>query len=932
MNNHLRFFAAVLCLAGAALSASARCAVNDSLFLGFANPSKEYAPRVWWHWMHGNVTRDGIRKDLEWMDRAGIGGFHQFNAQLAPTHVIVDKRIELFSPEWDDMFSYALDVADSLGLEVSIASSPGWSATGGPWVKEEDAQKKLTWRSLDVKGGRRLDISLPEPYEFSGPFQDKPLYPDDIYRFRFYRDIAVLAVRMDGMEPEDTVAAWINKAGFIPDWRVGSHFPATTAAHAAREVLDISGKVRNGVLHWKAPRGEWKIMRFGYNLLGKQNGPVEKAGKGLEADKLSREAMTRYYDDYLSIMDKAGGHRLGSVIKYVMIDSYEAGKGSWTPLMPEEFKARRGYDLIPWLPVLAGIPIGSASQSDDFLFDWKLTLGEMITEYHYDLADSILARYGMRTHVESHEQATAFMGDGMMPKRRAAVPMGAIWVNFNNGWYASNPTADADIHESASVAHIYGGNVCAAESFSVNSRPTVAGHFPAYQCHPANLKRLADAAMSEGLNRFILHCSPHQPCDSLFPGLGLGSFGNWFNRHETWAEEASPWHDYLRRSCYMLQQGRYVADIAYLYGEDTNITARFREARPDIPFGYSYDFVNSDILQNVLEVKDGHLVSPGGMEYSILLIDNRIDVMTPALESRIEELRRAGVTVCDARGEDVGKTCLSALRRVGIEPDLIVRDRPGDDGRFRFLHRALPGADIYWIGNISPEGGEFPLSLRTSDGSVSYWDAESGTRTPLGAEFHDGRLECRLHLDQDGAGFVVVDHSGKASAIPGRKVEYGETIIGSPWEVAFKEGLGAPASTRMTSLERLDCNEDEGIRHYSGTAVYSTDFELKSIEGTAVLDLGDVYHMARVYLNGRNLGLSWHSPYVLDTDGALKSGTNHLEIEVTNDWANRLIGDSSKPAGQRITYTPWQFYSPESPLQPSGLQGPVKLIWFESQQ
>ena len=905
----------ITALAVLLMSTGIQATQEDSLYLNFQNPSREYSPRVWWHWMHGNVTKEGIRKDLEWMDRAGIGGFHQFNAQLAPTHVIVDKRIELFSPEWDEMFSYALDVADSLGLEVSIASSPGWSITGGPWVTMDDAQKKLTWRSMKVSGGKRIRAELPAPYEFSGNFQDQPLYPDDIYKYRYYKDIAVLAVNTEGLAPEDTVAKWKNKAGFEIDYRIGSHSPATTARHAAKEVIDISGKVKDGRLDWRAPRGEWTILRFGYNLLGKQNGPVEKAGKGLEADKLSREAMTRYYNDYLAIMDKASEHRLGSTIKYLMIDSYEAAKGTWTPKLPEEFKARRGYDLIPWLPVLAGIPVGSAGQSDDFLFDWRRTLGELITENHYDLAGEILAGYGMGFHSESHEQASAFIGDGMMPKRNATIPMGAIWVNFNNGWYSSNPTAEADIHESASIAHIYVGNICAAESFSVNSRPTVKGHFPAYQCHPGNLKRIADAALASGLNRFIMHCSPHQPRDDRFPGLGLGSFGNWFNRHDTWAEEARPWHDYLARSCYLLQQGQYVADIAYLYSEDSNITARFREERVPVPQGFSYDFVNSDILRNVLKPVNGKLVSPGGAEYSVLMTDSRMGPMTTELSNRLKELKAAGIKI------------ISANDVIDIEPDLIAVTKDGGAATdFRFLHRHLPDTDIYFIANISPERHSFDISLRTPGGSASLWDADGGKRQAIDSKTIDGRTVLHLDMTEDDAKFIVIDHKGESSVLPKKSDFKTEMPVSGPWKVCFQPGLGAPESIVLDELSSLSLHPCDSVRFFSGTARYSLDFNWEGKVGEATLDLGRVCWMAHVYLNGKDLGLAWHSPYLCEIGKALKKGENHLEIAVTNVWANRMIGDASKPQKERITYTPWQFYKPDAALPESGLIGPVKII------
>jgi len=975
MRRTLHIIAAIITAIASAGIAAAQS--TQDIYHDFQAPGSDYGPRVWWHWMHGNVTRDGIRKDLEWMHDAGIAGFHQFNCQLNPTDVIVEKRVPLFSPEWDGMFSYALDVADSLGLEVSIASSPGWSITGGPWVTMEGAQKKLTWQTMKISGRRRVREELPEPIEYSGPFQDVPQWPKDLYKYRYYRDIAVVAVRTDGMEPSDTVAAWKNKAGYEIDSRVSAHSPATTAVHGATEVIDISDKVRDGVLDWCVPRGEWTIYRFGYNLLGRHNGPVEAAGVGLEADKLSRSAMLDYYSAYLGIMDRASGHRLGSTVKYLMVDSYEAGKGTWTPDMPEQFRSRRGYDLIRWLPVLTGMVVGSARESDDFLEDWRRTLGELIVENHYDLAAEVARSWGMKCHMESHEQATAFIGDGLMAKRSAAVPMGAIWVRFGRGIYSSTPVVEADIRESASAAHIYGGNICAAESFSVHSKQTVEGHYPAYQCHPGSLKRLADAALSCGLNRFIMHCSPHQPEDSKFPGLGLGTFGQWITRHETWAGEARPWHDYLARSCYMLQQGRFSADIAYLYGEDTNITARFKDSRPEIPFGYGYDFINSDIALNVLSVRDGALVTPSGMSYRLLVIDSEAGDMSAELQRRIEQFRAAGVAVCDARGHrDQLSAVAEALRELGIDADFRLENHPGGD--IRYVHRNIDGGDIYWVANISPEGRTVEFSMRAEAGAVRILDADGGCITPSAFSVRDGRTYVKLDMTEDDAKFIVLDRgisdqvaaepvlaaAGTSDSAAKAQEVVCEKELGGPWKVTFQEGREGPSGgltlDELTDLSKSAC---DSVRFFSGTMTYSCDFSWDGPDATGsaggdalaaagslrsggvILKLGKVCYMARGRLNGRDLGLLWHSPYSCDISSAVLKGSNHLEIEVTNVWANKLIGDSSKPRqqklspaaagtqggnstgtqGERLTFTGWQFYSPDDPLPASGLIGPVVL-------
>lgn len=940
--------AAVLALA--CLNAMAQ---DGALYAGFKEPAKEYHPRVWWHWMHGNVTKDGIRKDLEWMDRAGIAGFQQFNAQLAPTHVIVDKRLTLFSEEWKDAFRYAIETADSLGMEIGLASSPGWSITGGPWVKPENAQKKLCWQTASVAGGQIIDMQLPAPVEYSGPFQEKPEFPDDIYKYSFYRDIAVLAIRKEAIERADTVADWKKKVGFEVDFRVSTRSGSKPDAVGIqrKDIVDVTSKVEDGRLRWRAPKGEWTIYRFGYNLLGRMNGPVEKAGKGLEADKLSREAMTTYYKDYLGIMDEASGSRLGSVVKYLMVDSYEAGKGTWTPLMPEEFEARRGYSIIPWLPALTGLVVGSSEATDGFLTDWKATLGELIVENHYDLAAELLRERGMRMYAESHESGSAFIGDGMMPKRSAAVPMGAIWVNYGTGVYADNLPARADIKESSSVAHIYGQNICAAESFSVNSRPTVEGHFPAYRCSPANLKRIADAALSSGLNRFVMHCSPHQPRDDRFPGLGLGSFGNWFNRHDTWAEEARPWHDYLARNCYMLQQGRFRADIALLYPEDDNATGIYRRKAIRLPRGFDFDLINADALEHMTDVEDGAITTRSGMSYRVLMVDPEVRRYSVPLLRRLASLARQGVVISASKPD--GKARLSdsdreyrrlvrdiwgkgrtnviegwdpeaALHAARLEPDFTVE---GADS-LRFVHRTTDNAEIYFLANISPTTtGEVRASFRTAGKKPMLWDAETGERRDVYYEIAGDRTEVLLSFDQDDACFIVFEGEAGPSERPEALREVGCAPL-EGWKVSFQSGRGAPEGEIELGPSDWAQSAVEGIRHFSGTAEYRATFTpAEAGWEKAVLDLGDVEVMARVRLNGEDLGLLWHRPYKLDISESIRPGVrNELSIKVTNLWPNKMIGDASKPKEERLTYTPWQFYQADSTLVPSGLIGPVKVV------
>lgn len=996
---------------------------DNSLIENFKNPPREARPRVWWHWMNGNITKEGIRKDLLWLDQAGIVGFHNFDAGLR-TPQIVEKRLPYMTAEWKDAFNCALDIADSLGMEVTIASSPGWSVTGGPWVSKDDAMKKVTWRDTTVMGGIRFKGRLPEPIMTCGDYQYHLRYHDDPHKYDYYKDIAVIAVKLPendrtmyelgvretksadaitfefpdsqtirsytyGMEdweygkyhytlecsddgtnyrtispslpdinfvmktvdiPATTArffrirntrpeSPWIltffslspmtrvnidtEKAGFCTSGSMREFFPTpdTDDAVPHSDVLDISKHYSNGILNWKVPAGRWKIFRFGYNLTGKPNAPASPEATGLEVDKYNAAAVKRYYKNYLDMYNEASKGRLGKVVTHLMIDSYEAKWQTWTAAMPQEFRNRRGYDMIKWLPALTGQIIGSSEETENFLSDWRLTLGELIAENHYDVVNEILKPYGMKRYTESQENMKAFVGDGMDVKRKADIPMSAFWIKsifYSLTVYSSYPVSDADIHESASVAHIYGQNLCAAESFT-NDGLLNEPYRRAYTHSPSSLKPAADAALAAGLNRFIIHTSVHQPVDDKIPGLGLGKYGQWFNRHETWAHEAKTWTDYLTRSSWLLQQGKFVADIAYYYGETSNVTSRFKLEYPAIPEGYAYDFVSRNILLNVLKIKDGKLVAPSGMTYSVLVVDNEIKYFSKEVKARLEEIAAAGIpVVCPCKAAE-------ALAGKGLTRDVEILPESAAD--VRFVHRDLGDGDLYWIANINPDYRDLDVSFRTCGKKPVILHADTGLIEDASYITAGGRTVVHLSMVPDDAQFVLFeeDTDVKENILP-RRIAHTVRTLDGEWKVAFQQGRGAPDCTVLPALKSLSESCDPGIKYFSGTATYTKTFNVEGLrEGEYWLNLGKVHHMARVILNGKDLGLLWKTPYRLNVTDYLREGENELEVKVTDSWVNRLIGDAQPGTENPVTYTAVKYYKADDPLRPSGLEGPVKL-------
>ena len=821
-----------------------RKADTSALVKSFQTPPKDARPQVWWHWMDGNVSKEGIRKDIEWMKRNGIGGFHQFDAGGVNMPRAAKVKLPYLSDGWKDAFRFALNLADSLDMDVTIASAPGWSSTGGTWVKPEDAIKKLEWRSIDTRGGK-ISVQLPDLYNVVGPYQDYHTDNDRIKIEPYGKDLYVLAVRLPYSDKsmnalgaqvsksESTISVEFRKPQTIKSltlktmamgdrprtgkpecrnilecsddglkWRkvcdieptvlpyLTVNVPPTCAQffrvkgekleslelftvmkinhsqelggfgiihdfwkyhtpYSKDDIIDLTGKMTaDGKLECSLPAGRWRIYRFGWSITGKINHPASPEATGLEVDKLDPDAWMRYFRTYLDLYKDAADGMLGEKgIRYLLVDSYEAGAYTWTPKLAKEFKARRGYDLLPWLPVLAGEIIGSSQMSERFLWDWRRTLGELFCE-NYDRINEIVNEYDLAgRYTESHEASRAYTGDGMDPKIKATIPMAAFWME-NTPTGSAVPSAICDIRESASVSHIYGQRLVAAESFSVNG-----DEGRAYTYCPENMKYIADVGLSAGVNRFVIHESASQPNDQYLPGLQLFRYGQWLHRNETWGEYAWVLTDYLARSSSMLQQGNSVADILLYYGEDLNITGLYGgqafSSLPQVPDGYNYDFANPTVLRSGIKVENRTLVAPSGARYRVLWLDRNCEVMSLDILKKIKEFADAGVIICGkepkscaglkaddrafasivddiwhSRRKNVfAKGLEDCLRRSGIQPDF----------RATVTSPVAEPVVRHSSSTIKATGGSAGHFDKLSDRNMSLSDQENAVEAPANA-------------------------------------------------------------------------------------------------------------------------------------------------------------------------------------------------------
>lgn len=1111
----------LICLASYALAQ----APADALERGFQTPPNSAKPRVWWHWMNGNITKEGIKLDLEWMNRTGIGGFQNFDAALG-TPKVVDQRLTYMTPPWKDAFRYAITLADQLGLEATIAASPGWSESGGPWVKPAHGMKKVVWSETRVEGGKPFSGKLAAPPSVTGPFQDIPMQPgiDEMISGghptpppTFYADTAVIAYRApegdvpaESLQPKVTASAgnvdqtlladsdlvkttplpiapqgqksWVQfefakpetvhavtivthggqspmnqfigpqdtgraieasddgvsyrkvasipfggfiqhtvafpvvKArffrvsfltqppppspfgdidtsmfGFKPpppptEYKIAelvlhsrpavNRFeekaafitlrdlyafatPPVPAAAAIRkaDTIDLTSKMRpDGSLDWTPPPGRWVVLRLGYSLLGIKNHPASPEATGLEVDKLNKQYVKEYLQTYLDNYKDAVGSLMGKRgLQYVVTDSWEAGSLNWTGGIIDEFSRRRGYDPRPWLPVLTGRVVESSESSDRFLWDFRKILGELTVENHYDQLTDVLRERGMARYSESHEGGRAFVADGMEVKRTAAVPMSAMWTQrpgVDKEQYGYN----ADIRESASVAHIYGQNLVAAESLTAGSG--------AWAWSPRTLKPTADKELAMGLNRFVIHTSVHQPLVDKTPGLSLGPFGQWFTRNETWAEQAKPWVTYLARNSYMLQQGRFAADILYYYGEDSNITAIFGDKSPDVPAGYNFDYVNADALLHRVSVENGRLTTPSGMVYRVLVLDPYSRHMSLPVLRKLRDLVNAGAIVIGPKPESspslsddqaefktivsqlfgssagehavgkgkvyAGQKPAAVLSALHIAPDFEYT-RPRADTNLLYVHRTLPGSDVYWVDNRANRVETVDATFRVEGKEAELWHADTGVIEPASYRIAAGHTTVSLHLQPWETVFVVFR---KAAAQPSRTLpkvtESPVATVAGPWKIAFQPNRGAPAEITLDKLSPWNESKDEGVKYFSGAATYTQTINAPQDwfqpNARLWLDLGEVRELAEVSVNGQSLGTVWKTPYRVDMTAALKPGANTVEIKIVNLWVNRLIGDTQPNAQVKYTFTTVPFYRANSPLVPSGLLGPVQVV------
>ena len=1072
-------------------SFSERTMEQEALVAGFENPPDSIKPWIYWFWVSDNISKNGITRDLETMASLGIGEALIGNVGLPE---VPYGKVPVLGEEWWQMVEHAIREGQRLGVDIGMFNCPGWSQSGGPWVKPSESMRYLVSREIRVEGGKKLTAKLPRP---EGQYQDVRVIaypvpkdddlsigsvhpeittfpalgsrqllidgnPETVCRFREIGNSKRLIIDLETesifqarslflypaqipfaadmeLQVEDNGSYRSLKkfrfdrsnssvnVGPMPFGPVSVSIPETSAkkyrlvidnfnmsnflasadkgiqdaglaeivlSAAPRldsyvekqlgkmcqtpfplwkeyqwesqpesgsddmkidpgKVIDISGMMdSDGTLSWVAPAGKWIIMRIGVMPTGTRNSPAAPYATGWEVDKMSSVYLKNHYDAFIGELLHRIPAEDRTALKHVVLDSYEQGSENWTEGFDLSFRNRYGYDPFPWMPVLTGRIVGSADQSDRFLWDMRRLIADRVAyEYVGGLRD-LAKKDGLKIWLENYGH-WGFPSEFLMYGGQSPEIGGEFWNEGELG--------NIECRAASSAAHIYGKQKVYAESY------TAAGlHFQRY---PDLLKKRGDWSYTEGINHVVLSVDISQPWDDKVPGLNA-AFGTELNRNNTWFGHSKAWIDYQRRCMFMLQQGKVVNDVCYFIGEDVPKMTGTRN--PEIPDGYSYDYINGEVIMTRARVKDGKIVLPDGMSYSLLVLP-QLETMRPELLEKIRELVEQGANIlgpppsaspslqnypeadrkvkelasalwggADGKKEQfrkVGKGMVmsgmdtrTALTKIKVTQDFNLQAKVP----VLYIHRRLGDMDIYFITNQGDDRLEIRPSFRVTGKRPALWDAVSGNIREL-PQFSasDGRTAVPLIMEAGQSFFIVFGEPARVIEPAGGRVNFpvADTLVRvkGPWQVNFDKRMRGPAQPVLfETLTDWSANNEESIRFYSGTAIYRISFDLPGTgkSRNLMLDLGNVKSMARIKLNGKEPGGVWTNPWQLDITSAAQAGKNELEVEVVNLWVNRLIGDSGLPESLRGTWAPNNPYKPGDRLEPSGLLGPVNILSF----
>ena len=919
--------------------------LQEELISNFQNPPMQAHPGVYWYFMDGNLNKEEMTKDLISMKEKGISHLVFLEVNVG----IPRGKVDFMSEEWLNLFAHAEKKARELDIAITLGVGPGWTGSGGPWVKGEESMKHMVANDTLVQGGRLVNIKLPVP-EANKPFFGLSAFTPELEKRweKFYEDIVVLAFpnkntdkRIDNLERKSLVYRY----PFTSDSRSIPFIPKTTNLEdkgiSISQVIDITDKMdTSGNLKWNAPEGDWVIMRFVARNNGAVTRPAPLPGVGFESNKFDTIGVKKHLDQFLGkILDKIKPLNTNGKggLKMLHMDSWEMGAQNWTQNFETEFEKRRGYDPKPYYPAYAGFIVENRDVTERFLWDLRITSQELILENHAGYLKQYANDLGLGLSIEPYDMNPT---SDLLLGAVADVPMAEFWTDTFDAHYA--------VIQASSIAHVNGKKILPSEAFT-------SGREEKMKHHPASLKNIGDWALAGGVNRIVFHTFAHKPLgDSLRPGMTMGPYGVHWDRGQTWWPYVKKYHEYLAKSSYLLQQGQAVSDILFLTPEGV---PHVFEAPPSALAGkgwlkdkkeYSFDGVAPKTLMEKASVVDGKISFPEATNYELLVLPN-MEYMRPELLAFIEKLIINGAKVIGnpytkspslmdypEADEEVNKLSkkiwgatkapnefssrkygegkiyfggeltkkeeqtlypsygeiTKVLKDLKIEPDFV-----GDE-KLRYIHRKEKGTDIYFLSNTLDEKISINANFRVAGKKPSLWHSDSGRIINLpNYKDNDKTTEIPLIFEPHESYFVIFSKEEFIEEKPDENFYDLETLltIDGKWEVNFDPKWGGSEKVVFKQLTDWSKHKDEGIKYYSGQAKYSTKFNLQKDKinknTPLILSLGDVKVIAEVTLNDKKVGTVWTEPWQIDISEFIKDGENTLEIVVANQWSNRLIGD-----------------------------------------
>ncbi len=935
----------------------------------FKSPDRGSGVNCWWWWLNGNVNKAAITKDLEAMKSKNFqgamifdaGGHNQRGGRDIPNGPLFG------SGEWNELFVFALDEAKRLGLEMGFNIQSGWNL-GGPRVIPKYAAKQLTYSERRVTGRNNTALQLEQPAS----------------RFDFYKDIAILAFPVkssakikEGISDLDLKLGFHEMGGSAPDCsfllenepRNKKEVTKETYLVQKSKIVDLSGKMdEQGKLEWKVPAGEWVVLRIGYTCTGSHVSTSSGGWQGNVLDYMSREAFDFYWSDVVEPIFKVAGSHVGTTLKYMETDSWECGGMNWTDKFAEEFRQYRGYDLINYLPIVAGYVVDDMETTNAFLADFRKTLGDLVAYNHYARFQEHAHKYHMGIQPESAGPHAGPL-DGMKNYGFSDIVMSEFW---SPSPHRPRPEDRFFLKQASSAAHIYGKKIVGAESFT-----TIGPQWNDEIWH--DQKPAFDHEICAGLNRTYFHTFTCSPPEMGLPGQEYFA-GTHINPQITWWKQSGAFIDYMHRIQSVVQEGSFVADVLYYYGDHVPNVFPFKHADPAgaMP-GFDYDVTDETTFLR-LKVENGKIIVPSGVQYRVLVLPDHKVLSKAALE-KVESLLKQGARVIGYKPEKLislsggaeeqkqfheladqiwGTTVPGEGERkygqgrvvwgISAREYLLSKNVPadfdiaGNDSKtdFDYIHYKIGKSDVYFVTNQTADRQKISCRFRVSGLQPELWDALTGDMREAKAFTQaDDLTSVPLILEPYESVFVVFNKKIEKEARGLEKQNYPDyrtikTIEGE-WVVNFDPEWGGPASVTFPDLIDWSEHPDEGIRYYSGTAIYNKafniDFDLKKDE-RYFLRLENVKDdgIAEVKINGQYKGILWTKPFRVEVDKELRKGENTLEIKVVNSWYNRVAGDQKFPDKKQYTSTNIILKNDfrgrpvdEVPLEPSGLLGPVTI-------